>query len=161
MNSPYADERTLPDGLQFVRLDRDDVPAVAAIERQCFHLPWSEEQLCLALTQAAFMLFALKDAGRVVAYVSAYHMAGELEILNVAVIPELRGRGLGRLVFGRVLAEATAGGMTRSVLEVRPSNTPALALYRRYGFAEVGRRVGYYPDTREDALIYALDFPPN
>jgi ribosomal-protein-alanine N-acetyltransferase len=77
------------------------------------------------------------------------------ELANVAVTPRLRGRGLGSHLLSRVLEVARERGIDTLFLEVRASNARALDLYRRFGFADVGRRKGYYERPREDALIMA------
>lgn len=120
-------------------------------------MPWTEKQFRLAFEQNVFSVFGLRDAERLLAYASVYHAAGELEILNVAVLPERRRRGLGRRLLGLLLQVARKMGITRAVLEVRTGNVPAIALYEGLGFAQVGLRPRYYTDTGEDALIYALD----
>jgi ribosomal-protein-alanine N-acetyltransferase len=131
--------------------------AVAGIERQCFTLPWTERQLCLALEQRAFSVFGLKRDRRLLAYASVYHTESELEILNLAVVPERRHEGLGGALLGGVLSNYSKTGIVRCVLEARQHNAHASALYRSLGFVPIGRRPDYYPDTHEDAVIYALD----
>lgn len=111
----------------------------------------------MSFEQHIFSVFALKAGEQIVAYAAVYHMAGELEILNIAVIPEARQQGLGSRLLGLVLHIGAKMGIVRSVLEVRPSNTAAIALYEKYAYCPVGRRKGYYPDTGEDALIYVRE----
>jgi ribosomal-protein-alanine N-acetyltransferase len=143
----------------FCRLGRKDAAAVAGMERRCFPFSaWSEQQLLAALGRKTFFAFALKEGGVLVAYATVYHTAGELEILNIAVNPAQRRQGLGKRLLGLVLREAGKMGILRSVLEVRPSNAAAIALYAAHGYKQVGIRPGYYPDTAEDALIYAKEF---
>ena len=137
----------------------EDAAAVTALEQRCFAHAWSENELLAAMEQDTFSVFALKQDGVLVAYAAVYHTADELEILNIAVEPERRGRGLGGRLLGLVLREAAKMGIVRSVLEVRPSNAPAIALYTAHGYVRIGRRKGYYTDTNEDALVYALDIP--
>ena len=132
---------------------------MAELERLCFRLPWSEEQIRAALGQEAFSMFALKRDKIPVAYAAVYHAAGELEILNIAVVPEQRRRGLAGRLLGLVLREAGKMGIVRSVLEVRPGNAAAVALYAAHGYRQAGIRPGYYPDTDEDALVYARELP--
>ena len=74
-----------------------------------------------------------------------------------AVSPEWRRQGIGSQLVGECLQGARRRGMTAAVLEVRPSNTDAVALYRRFGFQVIATRPGYYTDRREDALILKLD----
>lgn len=139
---------------EFFRLGPDDVAKVATLECQCFSTPWSEEQFRLAFDSRVFSVFGLRDAGRLVAYVAVYHLAGELEILNVAVHPDHRRRGLGRRLLSILLQVGAKMGIYRAVLEVRTGNAPAIALYEGLRFARAGVRPHYYGDTGEDAIIY-------
>lgn len=142
---------------EFFRLNAANLREALALERRCFSMPWTEKQFRLAFEQNVFSVFGLRDAERLLAYASVYHAAGELEILNVAVLPERRRRGLGRRLLGLLLQVARKMGITRAVLEVRTGNVPAIALYEGLGFVQAGLRPRYYTDTGEDALIYALD----
>lgn len=143
------------------RLDARDAPAVAALERLCFTLPWTEEQFRQAFEHTAFAVSGIHEDGELVAYLSVYHTPDELEILNIAVRADRRRRGHGASLLGRALREAEKNGIRKAVLEVRPSNAPALGLYEKLGFTLAGRRRGYYPDTGEDALIYVRSSAPD
>ena len=154
-----------------IRFEEKDAAGLAALEAVCFTLPWSEEQYKTVLRAGADTLAALpepdffllpapifgmrKGDGGIAAYLSLglHHAAGELEIYNIAVCPQLRCAGLGHALLSFALREAAARGFSRAVLEVRPSNDAALALYSRLGFTACGRRKGYYTDTGEDALV--------
>lgn len=152
-----AGQETGEVALLFSRMTVADAAELAALEALCFSLPWSEEAFVKALGQQAFAAFGLRAAGRLVAYMAVYHSGDELEILNIAVRPELRRQGLGARVMGQALQEARKMGMKRGLLEVRVSNAPAIALYESFGFTEAGRRKKYYADTGEDALVYQCD----
>ncbi len=138
----------------FRRLDASDAPALHALEKACFTLPWSEEQCRAAFGQAAFAAFGLDGDRGVRAYISVYITADEMEVLNLAVAPELRRRGIGCRLLALALRTAAKMGMEKAVLEVRVGNTPARSLYERQGFVVAGRRPRYYADTGEDALVY-------
>lgn len=148
------------------RLAPDSARAMWELERRCFSLPWSEEQCRAAFQQPSFAAFGLRDGDRLVAYISLYLVAapeaasytpcGELEILNLAVDPQARRRGLGRRLLGLALQAGRKMGMQKAILEVREHNVPALALYRACGFVPAGRRPRYYADTGEDALVLEL-----
>ena len=84
-------------------------------------------------------------------------MADELHITNVAVHPEARRHGIARSLLESVFERARAGSARMVLLEVRPSNVEASALYESFGFRVVGRRRGYYYDTGEDALVMEAD----
>lgn len=120
-------------------------------------MPWSAEQYASCLDSPRFAVWGVKLDGVVRAYVSAAVVPPEIEIFNIAVDPELRGRGIGKLLLGALLREMAGKGIERAYLEVRPSNTPARALYGSFGFVTAGLRRGYYPDNGEDALILCLD----
>ncbi|MDR2573641.1 MAG: GNAT family N-acetyltransferase, partial [Desulfovibrio sp.] len=82
----------------FQRLDKSHAKAVRELEQCCFSMPWSEEQCLKAFTQPFFAAFGLMRGPRLVAYISVYHTANELEILNLAVIPSERRQGFGRRI---------------------------------------------------------------
>ena len=134
-----------------------DIPAVARLERQCFTSPWTEELYAAALTRPFFRLWGVKAAGQLAGYVSVYHLGDEMEIINIAVEPDLRRQGAGRALLAHVRAQGRALAVQRIFLEVRRSNAAAIALYSSLGFVLSGVRRGYYPDTGEDGLVYALD----
>ncbi|HEV2387675.1 MAG TPA: ribosomal protein S18-alanine N-acetyltransferase [Candidatus Acidoferrales bacterium] len=102
-----------------------------------------------------FTGWAAELSGAVAGFVVARIAADELEILNLAVDPAERGRGIGRELLARVLAFGGEAGARRAVLEVRESNQGARRFYAAQGFAAVGRRPGYYRDPVEDALLMA------
>ena len=129
--------------------------ALAAIHAACFTVPrpWSAAELADLIASPSTLLAEASDG-----FALARVAADEAELLTIAVRPEARGRGLGSALLRDVLAAAAARGAGRMVLEVAADNAAALALYRREGFAECGRRRGYYaaPDGRRiDALIMA------
>ncbi|SDF37562.1 ribosomal-protein-alanine N-acetyltransferase [Desulfovibrio legallii] len=132
---------------------------MAALESQCFALPWSAAQCRAAFSQRAFAALGLWEGPRLCGYISVYHTADELEILNLAVSPERRRQGLGRRLLQAALRLAAKGGIVNILLEVRAGNAPAVSLYESCGFQRVGLRKGYYADTGEDAHVYALALP--
>lgn len=134
-----------------------DVLAVDRIERASFDDPWSRSLLLQELVPSALRLPLVAECdGEVAGYLMAWRSGDELHILNVAVDPARRRRGVGAALLTAALAAARRGGLTEVTLEVRVANRPALALYHSYGFRDVGLRPGYYADTGEDALILTL-----
>ena len=128
--------------------------AMYEIERQCFPLPWSEEQCAAAFGQKAFLALGMFRHEALIGYISVYHTLDELEILNLAVLPDERRRGHGRRILGVVLRLARKMAINKILLEVRVGNRPAICLYESCGFKREGVRKKYYTDTGEDALIY-------
>ncbi|MGH7530457.1 MAG: ribosomal protein S18-alanine N-acetyltransferase [Gemmatimonadales bacterium] len=129
-----------------------DIPAVHGIERVVFTDPWPPDDFRACLMYGAIFLVADLE-NRVGGYLVARATADEGEILNLAVAPEGRRRGMGRALVRRALGELVRHGVRDVFLEVRESNAGARALYAAHGFAEVGRRPRYYRRPVEDAII--------
>jgi ribosomal-protein-alanine N-acetyltransferase len=131
-----------------------DIPAISAIERAAFTDPWSARSFRDALDHpAVYFGCARSDDGGVLGYVVAWFVADEGEIANLAVAPEGWGGGIGRALLDAALAEAEQRMIQTVYLEVRDSNERARRLYQSRGFAEVGRRKGYYRRPIEDAIV--------
>lgn len=130
-----------------------DLEQVMAIERASYPLPWQEQHFLDELDSPhAFPLSAFVEGNRLAGYICPLQVLDEGHILNVAVAPEFRGMGIGRLLVQRVLDDCRAAGAEFVSLEVRVSNETAIGLYRQLGFREVGRRKRYY-ENGEDALM--------
>lgn len=138
----------------------EDIPAVVALERACFGDPWPASAF-VDLPGHEHVHFSVAEAGdEVIGYSVAWYVLDEGELANLAVAPGHRKSGVGRELLATVLADARARGVTRIHLEVRESNDAARQLYARNGFAEVGRRRGYYRKPTEDGLILRLTIEP-
>jgi len=133
-----------------------DAPALFAIERRAFSDPWTEASFREALTSAwTFGLVA--ETGRGLAgYFIGREVAGTGEVLNLAVAPEFRRRGIGGALLDAGLEALHRRRVDEVFLEVRESNRSARALYGAYGFQAVGQRAAYYRNPREDALVLRL-----
>lgn len=143
-----------------VPMDRSHIPQIAALERLCFSAPWSEAMLTEVLfdAQASFIV-AESEEGGVLGYAGLQVVLDEGYIDNIAVEPAARRHGVADElldVFCR-FGEAHLAFLT---LEVRASNEPAIALYRKHGFEEAGRRKNYYTKPTEDAVIMTRWFQP-
>ena len=142
-----------------VPMDRSHLAGVAELERLCFSAPWNEAMLEEELyNDTASFIVAEGEDGTVLGYAGLHVVLDEGYIDNVAVRPSCRRQGIAdRLldVFCR-FGEANLAFLT---LEVRPSNTAAVALYEKNGFQEAGRRKGYYDNPKEDALLLTRVFP--
>lgn len=141
-----------------VPMDRSHLAGVAELERLCFATPWSEAMLAEELyNDTASFIVAEGEDGSVLGYAGLHVILDEGYIDNVAVRPDCRRQGIAdRLlnVFCRFGEEKLAF----LTLEVRPSNEAAVALYRKHGFQEAGRRRDYYEAPKEDALLLTRQF---
>lgn len=142
-----------------VLLAEGDVADVMELERLCFRTRWTREQFLLGLERGAFRILGIREGGALVAYLAFSHIAREMEVMNIATHPGHRRKGLARQLLARALDTCRKEKARQCFLEVRRSNTPAIDLYGKFGFIQVGVRKKYYPDNNEDALLYRLDFP--
>jgi [ribosomal protein S18]-alanine N-acetyltransferase len=133
----------------------DDLDAVLAIEEASFTNPWTREMYLAELDNrgVSYCFLARTTDGHVIGFCSFWRVLDELHINNLAVLPTLRGRGVGTALLDRVLEEGRALGARRATLEVRRSNEAARRLYERLGFTVAGVRRGYYSKPSEDALV--------
>ena len=144
-------------GLEIRRLTLRDLGAVEEIERASYPTPWSRSMFAGELTKPASISLGAFEGGTLVGYVIVSRYVDAWHVMNVAVRPEERGRGIGTALLER-LFDATASDARRGyTLEVRVSNEAAIRLYERLGFKGRGVRRGYYTDNREDALIMWKD----
>lgn len=137
-----------------------DLDAVHAIEVRAYRFPWSRGNLVDSLA-AAYVCEVCELPGEgIVGYQIAMPGVDEMHLLNITVAPERQGRGLASTMLDALEARCRLHGLQTLWLEVRESNARARALYLRRGFAELGRRKGYYPapfSRREDAIVMRLD----
>ena len=141
-----------------VELGADDVRDLMELEGLCFDYHWTEEQFLLGLKSRAFKVLGVRVDGRLAGYMAFSLIEDEMEVLNLAVHPDFRRQGLGEMLLARSFEVCTANGIAKSFLDVKISNEPALALYRKFGYKKIGVRKRYYPDTKEDALLFRYDF---
>jgi [ribosomal protein S18]-alanine N-acetyltransferase len=128
-----------------------DLPQVIAIERRSFPTPWSLAMFVLELSKPSGVCLAGIDAEKLAGYLVCSRYDQVWHLMNIAVDPAVRRRGVGSRLLETMLERA---GLEASyTLEVRTSNAPAIALYERFGFRAAGTRPRYYQDTGEDALI--------
>ena len=134
-----------------------DLDQVLVIEEESFTTPWSRDSFLAEMEGNRFARFwvslSASPARQVTGYLAAWIIYEELRIQNVAVAPARRRQGIAGFLLRHALEAGRAAGCLEAVLEVRPGNRSALALYRRFAFEPAGRRTGYYTDTGEDALL--------
>jgi ribosomal-protein-alanine N-acetyltransferase len=149
-------------GLAFRRMRAADLPRVMEIERAAFTHPWSEELVRRELEHefSTVLLATPGDGGGAVGFAITWLVHDELHVLNVAVAPEARRRGVAQALLDEAEGRARAMGARVAMLEVRRSNAPAIALYRSRGYRDVAVRPRYYAEDGEDALVMDKDLAP-
>lgn len=143
---------------QFVPMTVEDIDAVTAIESHIYPFPWTRGNFADSL-HSGYSAWLMKDGGTVIGYALMMLVQDEVQLLNIGIAALHQHSGLGSALLQQQCGIARSHGATRMFLEVRPSNVAALALYRRHGFVEIGRRRDYYPanNGREDALVLARE----
>jgi len=141
--------------LELVPMRDSDVDAVTAIEQRAHPFPWTRGNFVDSL-KAGHSAWVFREGGALAGYGVLMMTVDEAELLDITVVPECQRRGLGGALLDRLFDVARSHGATRMLLEVRPGNESGLALYRRFGFAEIGRRRAYY-HGKEDAIVMARE----
>lgn len=169
-----SDDQSLRFGIH--RMTPRDVAQVAEIERTHQLEPWSASAFLEELSKLHALCFVAwvppgtgpwpgRDEERaealVAGYICSWIVVDEIQVLNLAVHRMFWRRGLGRALLERVVHEGLSRGCSQATLEVRPSNAEALGLYESMGFRPVGERPGFYAESREAAIIMALDLNVN
>ena len=138
-------------------LSKEDIYAVAELEKLCFSMPFTEKALNELFLDTSWHFFAAKDENKVVGYISFYCILDETEIANVCVSPEYRGRGIGRALTKCAIDFNKEINGVKVMLEVRRSNTVAIKLYESLGFIPVGVSKNHYKMPTEDAILMNLE----
>lgn len=139
--------------MEYILMDASHVDAIAELEKVCFNDPWSVNSIVSELNnQLSLWLVAVED-GTVAGYVGSQSVLGWADMMNIAVAPDYRRRGIGERLILELIERLKANDVVCLTLEVRKSNEPAIALYQKLGFSEVGCRPNYYRNPKEDALI--------
>lgn len=139
--------------ITFKEMKAEHVAQVAALEKLCFSTPWSENSIAGELSNDLSLWYVALCDGAVVGYIGSQTCSGETDMMNVAVHPDHRRRGIAESLIDCLIVELKNRGSGCLSLEVRASNAPAIALYEKLDFREVGRRPNYYRNPKEDALI--------
>ena len=139
---------------QIERMQASHTVQIAALEQANFSAPWDEASIRGELDNPlALWLAAVDENGTVLGYVGSQSCFGDADILNVCVAPEARRRGLAEALMTELERRLIPKGVEKITLEVRTSNEPAIRLYEKLGYSQVGTRKNYYEKPREDALI--------
>jgi len=141
--------------LQLRRVDARDLDSIDAIERASYPTPWSRSMFAAELRKPSGLAIGAftEETGELVGYAFVSRYVDAWHVMNVAVAPEFRRRGVASALLRRVFEVTDSDQRRGYTLEVRVSNADAIRLYERLGFQPRGIRRGYYTDNREDALI--------
>ena len=139
--------------IRYELMNEAHVAQIAQLEKRCFSDPWSENSIRSELTGRLSLWVVALDGDTVAGYIGSQSVLGESDMMNVAVAPEYRRRGIAQALILELIRRLSQQGNRSLMLEERASNTPAITLYHKLGFAQVGRRPNYYRNPKEDALI--------
>ena len=139
--------------MTIVKMNESHVAPIAALEQLCFNDPWSETSIASELDNPLSLWLVALEGETVVGYVGSQTVMGWTDMMNVAVHPDHRRKGIGRALVEELERLLQEQGNECLTLEVRASNTPAKTLYFDLGFNQVGLRKNYYRNPKEDALI--------
>lgn len=144
--------------IKLVQMTDADIDEVLEIEKLSFPSPWSRRLFMNELSNPnSHLILARDDTNAVTGYVCFWIVADEAHILNVAVHPRFRRRGIAKRLLTHVIEFAGNKGASYFALEVRNRNQAAIEFYKGFGFKAVGIRKGYYADTGEDAILMELE----
>lgn len=139
---------------------KDDIPDIYIIEKMCFSCPWSYDLIFKDVVENALSdyFIAKNQKGEVVGFSGMYYIIDEANIINIAVEPKYRNKGVGGMLVSHMIKNAINKRCTGITLEVRVSNEAAINIYAKFGFEIEGIRKSYYSDNNEDAYIMWLHF---
>lgn len=136
-------------------MTEQDLNQVTALEQEMFSVPWTRQGFLDALKRTDTCYLVAKEQGEICGYCGFYQSFEEADIVNVAVSPKYRQRGIGRKLLEQLLLAGRQKGVQRFLLEVRVSNAPAIALYTSMGFVLDGTRKDFYDKPKEDAYLFS------
>lgn len=139
--------------IKLVPMNEGHISELARLEKICFSQPWSEKSLSEELENRVAHFLVAEVDGRAVGYIGIFVVYESSDISNIAVFPEYRRHGVGKLLLRGACDVAKRNGAESISLEVRPSNEGAIALYNSLGFEEIGLRKNFYRNPTEDGLI--------
>lgn len=139
--------------MDYIEMTEVHVPQVAALEASCFDDPWSERSVASELSNELSLWLVAVENGNVLGYVGSQTVLGETDMMNVAVHPEARRQGIAEKLILELVEKLKGKDSHCLTLEVRASNSPAISLYEKLEFVQIGRRKNYYHNPKEDALI--------
>lgn len=144
--------------MEYLKMDETHIEAIAELERVCFHDPWSINSISSELHNPLSAWLVAVDEGGVCGYVGSQSVLDGADMMNIAVHPDYRERGIGSTLIEKLIVLLKEKNVISLSLEVRASNETAIGLYHKMGFEIIGKRPGYYRNPREDAYIMRKEF---
>lgn len=139
--------------IEIRKMEARDVAQIAELEKICFNDPWSVKSIASELENPLSCWLVAVEGEKVTGYVGSQTVLDGSDMMNISVSPDYRRMGIAQMLINRLISMLIERKSRCLVLEVRASNTPAIGLYEKLGFIEIGRRRNYYRNPREDALI--------
>ena len=140
------------------RMNESHVAQVAVLEKMCFSDPWSENSVASELNNPLSLWLVAEENQTVCGYIGSQTVLDETDMMNIAVHPECRRRGIAAALIAELVHQLRERGSHILRLEVRESNAPAIALYEAMGFTRLGLRKNYYRNPKENALILGKEW---
>ena len=134
-------------------MQEEDAAEAAAIESTIFTQPWSRDGFISSLSSPYTIYLVARQGGKIAGSAGLWRTFDEADITNIAVRPEMQGKGIGEMLLRSLMEQGRKEGIVRFTLEVRSSNEKAIRLYEKCGFASVGVRKNFYSFPTEDADI--------
>ena len=144
--------------MNITRMNEGHVSQVAALEKLCFSDPWSENSVASELENPLSLWLIAEENGMVCGYVGSQTVLDETDMMNIAVHPDCRRRGVASALIGELVNQLRERGSHVLRLEVRESNVHAISLYESMGFTQLGLRKNYYRNPKEYALILGREW---
>lgn len=139
--------------IDYVLMNESHIDEIAELEKICFSDPWSVNSIMSELNNPLSLWVVAMEQSNLVGYVGSQSVMGWADMMNIAVSPDYRRMGVGKQLVEELICRLKENQVTCLTLEVRASNEPAITLYQKLGFVQVGRRPNYYRNPKEDALI--------
>ena len=144
--------------MKILPMNEYHVAQVAELEKLCFSDPWSENSVASELKNPLSLWLIAEEDGVVCGYVGSQTVLGETDMMNIAVRPDCRRKGVAAALITELICRLKGQGSHILRLEVRESNAPAIALYKAMGFTQLGLRKNYYRNPKENALILGKEW---
>lgn len=144
--------------MKIIPMNEGHVAQVAALEKLCFSDPWSENSVASELENPLSLWLIAEEDGAVCGYVGSQTVLDETDMMNIAVRPDCRRKGIAAALITELVSRLKAQGSRILRLEVRESNFSAIALYEALGFTQLGLRKNYYRNPKENALILGKEW---